>query len=133
MIPSAILYLGGGLATLALLSAMILKIGALMADCPGGGPAARTAAITVATGFAAIGAGGVLLIGAALPLFAATPVPAAMVALGLAALCLGLGFTQAVATLREVLSPRDTRRDDTATGVAPAGTAKAQPAPDPLG
>lgn len=105
MINMAILYLSGSLAALTALSFMILKIGALMADCPENGPAARTAAISIATGFAAIGAGGVLLIGAVLPLLPAQPVPAALVALGLAALCLGLGFTQAIATLRDALAP----------------------------
>ncbi len=109
MLPYALTYLIAGLITVALLSFMILKIGALMSECPQGEadntPAARTAAITIATGFAAIGSGGVLLIGAVLPLLADMPELGVAIGLGFAALCLGLGFTQAATTLRTVLSP----------------------------
>lgn len=59
----ATIYLVISLGTLATLSAMILKIGQLMGDCPGGSPAAYPAALTIATGYASIGAGGVMLIG----------------------------------------------------------------------
>ena len=127
MIASAILYLSGSLATLAFLSIMILRIGALMADCPDGGPAARTATLTVATGFAAIGAGGVLLIGASLPVLAQLSIPAALAALGFAALCLGLGFTQAIATLRDVLSPRAPRPATPPATAEPLTAAMANP------
>ncbi len=117
MLPFALTYLFAGLLTVAALSFMILKIGALMSDCPvngsdknsgknsGKNPAARTAAITIATGFAAIGTGGVLLIGAVLPLLAEMPELGVALGLGFASLCLGLGFTQAIATLRAVLNP----------------------------
>lgn len=95
-----------GFAMLIALCVMLLRIGRLMADCPITGPRMRISAITIATGFAAIGAGGVALIGAGLivslphsGLFGLTT------ALGLAALCLGLGFTQAVATLRALGEP----------------------------
>ncbi len=56
------------LGTLAVLAFMILKIGRLIGDCPRSGAAARSAAVTIATGYSAIGAGGVLIIAAALPL-----------------------------------------------------------------
>lgn len=80
---------------------MLLRIGAMMADCPINGPRMRISAITIATGFAAIGAGGVALIGAGLIVaLPQTSLFGLSAALGLAALCLGLGFTQAVATLR---------------------------------
>lgn len=105
MLPYALTYLFAGMITVALLSFMILKIGAMMSDCPQNGPAARTAAITIATGFAAIGSGGVLLIGAVLPLLPKMPEMGVALGLGFAALCLGLGFTQAIATLRAVMSP----------------------------
>ena len=105
MLPYALTYLFAGMTTVALLSFMILKIGALMSDCSENGPAARTAAITIATGYASIGSGGVLLIGAALPLLAEVPELGVALSLGFAALCLGLGFTQAIATLRAVLAP----------------------------
>lgn len=92
------------LGALTTLSLMILKIGTLLADCPNNTPATKAVAVTITTGFAAIGAGGVILIGAALPAFAEMPYFALMLALGLSALCLGLGFTHAVATLRAVLA-----------------------------
>ncbi|MDG1471015.1 MAG: hypothetical protein P8Q26_05565 [Ascidiaceihabitans sp.] len=91
----------GGLIALAL---MILKIGQMIGDCPQSKAAARAAAVTITTGFAAIGAGGVILIGAVLPILRDEPLAALMLALGFAALCLGLGFTHAVATLRAVVS-----------------------------
>jgi len=101
-----LLTLGG----LALLSAMILKIGQLVTACPSANPATRAVAVTIATGFAAIGAGGVILIGALLPTLVDEPILALMLASGMAALCLGLGFSHAVATLRAVLgdSTKDT-------------------------
>ena len=105
MLPFALTYLFAAMIAVALLSFMILKIGALMSDCPQNGPAARTAAITISTGFAAIGTGGVLLIGAVLPLLADMPELAIALGLGFVSLCLGLGFTQAIATLRAVLAP----------------------------
>ncbi|MEP5154844.1 hypothetical protein [Planktotalea sp.] len=96
-------YAAIAFAMLVALSVMLLRIGAMMADCPVNGPRIQISAITIATGFAAIGAGGIALIGAgfivSLPdtsLFGLTA------ALGLAALCLGLGFTQAVANLRAI-------------------------------
>ena len=102
LIFSYILMAFGGVVALAV---MILRIGALMGDCPDSAARARTAALTIATGFAAIGTGGVILIGAAIPVLEASPVGALMIALGSAALCLGLGFTHAVATLRAVTQP----------------------------
>ncbi len=92
----------GGLFALAL---VILRIGTLMGDCPVSAARARTAALTITTGFVAIGAGGAILIGAGIPFLAAAPLSAVMLALGCATLCLGLGFTHAVATLRAVTQP----------------------------
>lgn len=100
LITYAILSLG----ILAILTAMILRIGGLMTDCPETGPATRVATVSIATGFAAIGGGGVLLIGAALVLLPHIATGLLPIAIGLAALCLGLGFTNAVATLRGVVS-----------------------------
>lgn len=99
----AITYITLAAAALVALSIMILKIGTLIGDCPQSATAARAAAITVATGFAAIGAGGIILIGAVLPLLQDAALPAFFLSLGFAALCLGLGFTHAVATLRAVV------------------------------
>ncbi|MEQ6201764.1 hypothetical protein ABMC88_01800 [Sulfitobacter sp. HNIBRBA2951] len=99
----AILYIALGFGALAALATMILRIGDMLGQCPQSRATARAAAVTIATGFAAIGAGGVILIGAALPLLAQAPLAGFLGALGFAALCLGLGFTQAVGTLRALM------------------------------
>lgn len=106
MLATALIYLTASLGTVLILSLMILKIGRMLADCPENGARARTAAITVATGYAAIGTGSVLLIGAVLPVFAEEATLALLPAVGFAALCLGLGFTNAVSTLRHVLEAK---------------------------
>ncbi len=94
----------GGLIALCM---MILRIGAMIGTCPDSGAAAKAAAVTIATGFAAIGAGGVILIGALLPLNEGQPIVAFLLASGFASLCLGLGFTHAIGTLRAVMMHRD--------------------------
>ncbi|MCZ4254559.1 hypothetical protein O4H53_03335 [Sulfitobacter sp. G21635-S1] len=104
MILLALIYLLLAFGALAALCIMILRIGAMIGTCPQTGAAARAAAVTIATGFAAIGTGGVILIGALLPLAVSGPVISFLLALGLASLCLGLGFTHAVGTLRAVLA-----------------------------
>lgn len=103
MILFATLYIALGFGALAALATMILRIGALLGDCPQSRRTARAASVTIATGFAAIGAGGVILIGAVLPILEDAPLAAFLAALGFAALCLGLGFTQAVGTLRALM------------------------------
>lgn len=103
-------YLLIAFAALAALTLIILKIGQFMSDCPDGNPAARTAALSIATGFAAIGAGIVALIAAGVVMADAAPLVAALAGAGLAVFFLGLGFTQAVTTLRDVLCP-DARKD----------------------
>ena len=103
MLILALLYIALGFGALAALAVMILRIGSLLGECPQSRAIARTGAVTIATGFSAIGAGGVILIGATLPLLADAPMVGFLTALGLAALCLGLGFTQAIGTLCAVM------------------------------
>ena len=103
MFELAALYIALGFGGLAALAIMILRIGALLGECPQSRATARAGAVTIATGFSAIGAGGVMLIGAALALLAQAPMAGFLVALGFAALCLGLGFTHAISTLRAVM------------------------------
>lgn len=105
MLIYSLIYLIFALGALTALSVMILRIGALLETCPDNGPSVRPAIITVATGFAAIGSGGVILIGALVPMLSGAPLVGFFAALGLTSLCLGLGFTQAMATLRAVLDP----------------------------
>ncbi|MGJ8595836.1 hypothetical protein [Sulfitobacter sp.] len=103
MLLLATLYIALSFGALAALATMILRIGALLGECPQSKQTAHAAAVTIATGFAAIGAGGVILIGAALPILEQAPLVGFLGALGFAALCLGLGFTQAVGTLRALM------------------------------
>ncbi len=87
------------------LSFMIFKIGDALSDCPATGRAARAGALTIVTGFVAIGGGAVLIIAAGVFVsLADIAAEGAMAALGLSILCLGLGFTHAVATLRDVVA-----------------------------
>jgi hypothetical protein len=101
------LYVILAFAALIALSMMILKIGTLLGDCPQAARRAQAASITIATGFSAIGAGGIILIAVILPILPHMPAAAFLAALGLASLCLGLGFTHAVATLRAVMVDGD--------------------------
>lgn len=103
MLLLATLYIALGFGALAALATMILRIGTLLGECPQSKRTARAASVTIATGFAAIGAGGVILIGAVLPIMEQAPLAGFLGALGFAALCLGLGFTQAVGTLRALM------------------------------
>lgn len=105
MLFLALLYTVLALGAVVALTLMILRIGALVGDCPVTQARARAVSVTVATGFAAIGAGGVIMIGALLPVLRDAPLVALMLALGFAALCLGLGFTHAMGTLRAALVP----------------------------
>ncbi|MFN3207824.1 MAG: hypothetical protein ACE369_02255 [Roseovarius sp.] len=103
MLTYLLIFIGLSLIALVALTRMILLIGTMQKNCPETGAAARLVSVTVATGYCAIGAGGVLLIAAAFPILAQTPVVAFFLALGLAMLCLGLGFSHAVNTLRLAL------------------------------
>jgi hypothetical protein len=58
--------------------------------------------VTITTGYAAIGGGAVALIGSALPILQGGA-PATLFAIGFAALVLGLGFTHAITSLRDVV------------------------------
>ncbi|MBY5986528.1 hypothetical protein [Roseovarius atlanticus] len=103
MLTYLLSFIGLSLLALIALTRMIVLIGSMQRECPETGTAARLVAVTVATGFCAIGAGGVFLIAAAFPLLAQVPMMAFFVGLGLAVLCLGLGFSHAVNTLRLML------------------------------
>ncbi|WP_298858188.1 hypothetical protein [uncultured Sulfitobacter sp.] len=114
MFVFAALYIALGFGALAALATMILRIGTLLGECPQSKRTARAASVTIATGFAAIGAGGVILVGAVLPLMAEVPLTGFLGALGFVALCLGLGFTQAVGTLRALMFDAQPKAPNTA-------------------
>ncbi|MEL6960151.1 MAG: hypothetical protein AAGL89_14490 [Pseudomonadota bacterium] len=90
--------------TLLALGWMVLRIGGLMGDCPAARDRAKAASVTIATGYIAIGAGGVVLGGAGV-VFLGGQLAVALAMLGLVVLCLGLGFSNAISTLRAVLAP----------------------------
>ena len=99
-----ITYIALSFGTLGILGWMILRIGALLGDCPASNARAKAASVTIATGYLAIGAGGVVLGGAA-AVFVAPNVAGIVAILGAIVLCLGLGFSNAIATLRAVIAP----------------------------
>lgn len=92
MFSLALLYITLGFAGLVALATMILRIGTLLGDCPQSRATARAGAVTIATGFCAIGAGGVILIGAALQLFEHAPFASFLGALGLRPSASGLAL-----------------------------------------
>jgi hypothetical protein len=96
------LYLGLALLMLLAMALMILKIGTLLGECPQSGRAAKAGAVTIASGYAMVGLGSVILLGAAIPLLEGGLL-ALLATLGLVAICLGLGFSHAVAILRVVV------------------------------
>lgn len=96
------LYLIFALALLAVLSLTILKIGRGLAACPLHGPRARPAALSIATGYAAIG-GGVVFAVAGVLASVGGGLPQGLGALGFALITLGLGFGHALTTLRDVM------------------------------
>lgn len=103
MLMYLIVLIGLSLVALVALTKMILIIGTMQQTCPENGAVARLVSVTVATGYCAIGAGGILLIAAAMPVLVDIPLVGLFVGLGLAFLCLGLGFSHAVNTVRLML------------------------------
>jgi hypothetical protein len=97
------LYLCVTIPALLALALMILAVARAAVACPEDGPRARAAGIAIATGYTAIGAGAVLLIGTLVALAAEPGLP--IFAMGLAVLVLGLGFSQAMTTLRAAVRP----------------------------
>ena len=95
------LYFALSLSALVGLTMMILRIGVMLGACPINGPSARSAAITIATGLLATGSRGVRLLAALITLNPPGNPVSLLIVLGLARLALGLGFTQAVATVRD--------------------------------
>lgn len=97
------LYFGCALTALIGLTYMIVSIGKDVGSCPHTTQVARVTAKVVSVGFAGIGLGGVILGAAALPAFEAAPTVGLLIGLGFTCLCLGLGFTQAIANLRRIV------------------------------
>ena len=104
------LYLLVTVPALVALALMILAVARNLAACPEDGPRARAAGVAIATGYLAIGGGAVLLVGTLVALIAESGVP--IFAMGLAVLILGLGFSQAMTTLRAAIRPAQPPKAD---------------------
>lgn len=97
------LYLSLAFTGLAALAAVLVLIGRMAQECPETAGAARLGTWVVVTGFAAIGAGVIALIGAALPYVLQGGKSGLYLTLGLVAVALGIGFYNAATTLRDIL------------------------------
>ncbi|MDE4273605.1 hypothetical protein PXK30_00385 [Phaeobacter gallaeciensis] len=115
-------YLALALLMVTAMTLMILKISSILGDCPQSGSAAQAAGVTIATGYAMIALGGIGLIGAAMPVLD-LGVWGLLPTLGFAAICLGLGFAHAVATLRAVVREAVNPPATVATGKPAASAA----------
>lgn len=103
MAMTLITYFSISFGALFLLAIMITRIGKVLGDCPDAVPGFRAAIATICTAFVTIGTGGVFLAAIVVALMANEAILALFVGLGVASLCLGLGFTQAIANLRAVV------------------------------
>lgn len=100
--PAVLAQLGLGVATVIALTALLLGLGRVAArSCPGEG--ARLAALGVAGAYAAIGLGVVLVTAAAVEAFGDPFTPRALAPAGLSMIALGVGFSIAAATLRNLI------------------------------
>ena len=97
------IYLALGFTGLIALCVVLIQIGRVASACPQIGAAAKLGTLVVTTGFAAIGAGVIALIGAALPLLLEGQANGLYIAVGCMAIALGIGFYNAATTLREIL------------------------------
>lgn len=111
-----ILFLGLAFTALAALAAVLVVIGRAAQGCPETAGAARLGTWVVVTGFVAIGAGMIGLIGAALPFVLEGGKSGLYATLGLVAIALGVGFYNAASTLRDILK---TAADARAAAPAP--------------
>ena len=96
-------FLGLSLMALITMVIMILKIADMIGPCPVTSASPRVVAAPIAASYGAIGLGGILILAAMLPVADDLIQLAAIAALGLVAVCLGLGFTQAVTALKAIL------------------------------
>ncbi len=102
------LYFALSFGILAAMTGMILKIGKAIGNCPQTTNAARAASITISTGYLTIGAGGVFLVATILPIIHQSQLNILMLALGIVCVALGLGFSNAIITLRAAIRPTQT-------------------------
>ncbi|MEL7468394.1 MAG: hypothetical protein AAFN27_08060 [Pseudomonadota bacterium] len=99
-----LVYFALGFAGLGALAVILAIIGKAASACPQIGAAARVGTLVITTGFIALGAGAVAIIGAFLPLLAEGRASGLYLALGFLSLALGLGFSGAAIRLRDILN-----------------------------
>ena len=95
------------------LSFLLVELGKECRRCPVSGPAAAAGTISVLGAFASMGLGVVAIFAAFAGQLALGSLPTALVATGGAAVTLGIGFSVAATTLRDVLARarREARED----------------------
>ena len=102
------LYFALSFGILAAMAVMILRIGKAIGNCPQTQTAARAASVTITSGYLTIGAGGVFLVASLLPIIKQSDFTSLMLSLGVVCVALGLGFSNAIVTLRAAVRPAQT-------------------------
>lgn len=97
-------FLALGIGGLIALASVLVIIGRAAANCPQIGSAAKVGTLVITTGFLALGAGAIAIIGAFLPILLEGQVNGLYLALGFLSLALGLGFSNAAVRLRDILN-----------------------------
>ena len=92
-----------GFVALFALAVVLVVIGRAAEQCPQIGAAARVGTLVITTGFLALGAGAIAIIGAFLPILISGAANGLYLALGFLSLALGLGFSTAALRLRDIL------------------------------
>ena len=96
-------FISAALVALAILANVIHKMGQALAICPKTGTAAKAGSLVVVTGFVVVGIGGISLVSAALPYIHDRADTAVLMAFGFVVIGLGIGFSQAAATLQKIV------------------------------
>ncbi|MEM7176565.1 MAG: hypothetical protein AAGD47_07815 [Pseudomonadota bacterium] len=86
---------------------VLLFVGRAASQCPQSTAAARLASVVVTTGFAAIGAGAIAIVGAALPAVSIANTEPLSMTIGITAIGLGIGFWNAASLLRDLVKEAD--------------------------
>ena len=104
-----VVYLTFAFLGLAALAKVIWTIGEALGDCPVTGPVAKAGALSIVTGFVAIGLGIIALGGAWIVGTDGLGTVTVYSTLGVIGILLGLGFTQAALTLRQLVQDMNDR------------------------
>ena len=97
-------YLAFSFFALIALAGMIIRVARHISRCPDVGSRAVSAGISIAAGFVSLGGGAALLLAALLAM--GETVPMASFCGGALLVVLGLGFTHAMALLRQIAKPQ---------------------------